>query len=133
MKTVPGVLRGKGVKKSPMLAMSATATDRDIDELKEDLGLRDANTVMLKADPVQSQFLYMRVQRPPNVHGSYGCENAAGESQPGLIHTMNDLHLDSYVEKTLSGSAVKSSIWIFRNENDIADIYDELCERFGFI
>ena len=133
MKTVPGVLRGKGVKKSPMLAMSATATDRNIEELKEDLGLRDANTVLLKADPVQSQFLYMRVQRPSNVYGSYGCENAAGEPQPGLIHTMNDLHLDSYVEKTLSGAEVKSSIWIFRNENDIADIYDDLCERSGFI
>ena len=64
MKTVPGHLRGKGIRRSPTLAMSATATSEEIEELKADLGLRDINTVILKADPVQSQFNYMRVQRP---------------------------------------------------------------------
>ena len=131
MKTVPGHLRGKGVRKSPTLAMSATATNEEIEELKEDLGLRASNTVILKADPVQSQFNYMRVQRPGNIHGSYGSENTAGEVQPGLIHTMNNLFLDIYVEKLQNGAEVKKSLWLFRNEDDIADIFDDLCERFS--
>ena len=129
MKTVPGHLRGKGVKKSPTLAMSATATDQEIEELKVDLGLRPNNTVILKADPIQNQFNYIRVQRPGNIQGCYGSENSAGEIQPGLIHTMNELFLDIYVQKILSGAEVKKSIWIFRCESDIADIYDDLCER----
>ena len=42
---------------------------------------------------------------------------------------MNRLFLDYYVEKIRKGESVKKSIWLFRNENDIADIYDALCER----
>jgi hypothetical protein len=129
MKTVPGHLRGKCVKKSPTLAMSATATEQEIEELKVDLGLRSTNTVILKADPIQSQFNYIRVQRPGNIHGCYGSENSVGELQPGLIHTINEIFLDTYVQKIQSGAEVKKSIWLFRNENDIADVYDDLCER----
>ena len=129
MKTVPGSLRGKAVRSAPCLAMSATATAEEIEELKVDLGLRSGNTVVLRSDPVQSQFMYMKVQRPPNVHGSFGSENSAGEFQPGLVDIMNRLFLDYYVEKIRKGESVKKSIWLFRNENDIADIYDALCER----
>ena len=129
MKTVPGSLRGKAVRSAPCLAMSATATAEEVEELKADLGLRSGNTVVLRADPVQSQFMYMRVQRPPNIHSSFGSENAAGEFQPGLVDIMNRLFLDNYVEKIRKGESVKKSIWLFRNENDIADIYDALAER----
>ena len=101
MKTVPGHLRGKVVRKSPTLAMSATATNEEIEELKEDLGLRASNTVICR------------------------------EVQPGLIHTMNNLFLDIYVEKLQNGAEVKKSLWLFRNEDDIADIFDDLCERFS--
>ena len=94
MKTVPGQLRGKAIKGAPCLAMSATATTQEIEELKVNLGLRSSNTVVLRSDPVQSQFNYVRVQRPPNIHGSYGSENSEGDFQPGLIHIMNRLFLD---------------------------------------
>merc|ERR1712236_155761 len=56
MRTVPGYLRSKGIKNTPFLAMSATATSKEISELKEDLGLRDCNTVVLRSDPIQSHF-----------------------------------------------------------------------------
>ena len=129
MKTVPGHLRGKARRSAPCLAMSATATSDEIEELKADLGLRSSNTVVLKADPIQSQFNFMKVQRPANIHGSYGSENKNGEFQPGLVDTMNGLFLDKYVEKVEKGEEVKKSIWLFKNEDDIADVYDALCER----
>ena len=129
MKTLPGQLRAKAVRSAPCLAMSATATTEEIEELKIDLGLRSSNTVVLRSDPVQSQFNYIRVERPANLHGSFGSENAAGEFQPGLLDVMNRLFLDNYVEKIKNGEPVKKSIWLFRKEDDIADVYDELCER----
>ena len=129
MKTVPGQLRGKAIRSSPCLAMSATATNSEIEEIQEDLGLRASNTVVLRSDPVQTQFNYIRVQRPPNIYGSFGSENSAGEMQPGLIDTVITLYLNKYVEKVNNGEVVKKAILLFRNEDDIADVYDELSSR----
>ena len=129
MKTVPGLLRGKAIRKAPFLAMSATATSEEIDELKHDMGLRDSNTVILRADPIQNQYMFVRVKRPANIYGSYGSENSHGELKPGLIDTLDKLFLDRYVRDMKRGVPVKKSIWFFRNEDDIADVYDELCDR----
>ena len=68
MKTGPGQLRSKTVKGAPFLAMSATATVEEVDELKTNSGLRSCNTVVLRADPVESQFNYVRVERPPKTN-----------------------------------------------------------------
>ena len=129
MKTGPGQLRSKAVKGSPFLAMSATATTGEIEALMVNTGLRSSNTVVLRSDPVQSQFNFVRVERPPNCHSSYGSEDISGDLQPGLIHIMNRLFFDIYVEKTKNGEEVKTSIWVYRNEDDIADAYDSLAER----
>ena len=129
MKTVPGFLRSKCVKSAPVLAMSATATTAEIEELKTILGLRPGNTVVLRSDPVQTQFNFVKLRRPANIYGGFGLENAAGDLQPGLVQTMDRLFLDIYVEKVKKGEEVKKSIWVFRKEDDIADIYDSLCER----
>ena len=117
------------MRQSPFLAMSATSTMEEIKELKEQLGLRESNTVVLRADPVQSQFMFVKIKRPANIHGSFGSENSAGEFQPGLIDTLNKIFLDRYVWDMKCGVTVKKSIWFFRHEDDIADVYDELCER----
>ena len=61
MRTVPGMLRGQSVKQAPTLCMTATATSSEIEELKVVMGLRDINTVVLSADPVQSQFNIVKV------------------------------------------------------------------------
>jgi len=129
MKRVPGFLRSKCVKSAPVLAMSATATTAEVEELKSILGLRPGNTVVLRSDPVQTQFNFVNVRRPANIYGGFGLENAAGDLQPGLVQTLDRLFLDTYVEKVKRGEEVKKSIWVFRKEDDIADIYDSLCER----
>ena len=109
MKTVPGLLRAKTVKGAPMLCMSATATMAEVNELKSNLGLRPSNTVLLAADPVQTQFNFVRVERPANIHGSFGSESRSGDFKPGLIHTMNELFFDMYVDKVMNGEPVKKS------------------------
>ena len=121
MKRVPGFLRSKCVKSAPVLAMSATATFAEVEELKSILGLRPGNTIVLRSDPVQTQFNFVNVKRPANIYGGFGLENAAGDLQPGLVQTMDRLFLDIYVEKVKRGEEVKKSIWVFRKEDDIAD------------
>ena len=129
MRTIPGQLRAKAVKGAPCLVMSATATLPEVEELKTNLGLRPSNTIILRSDPVQTQFNFVRVERPPNLYGTYGSESIDGTFKPGLIHIMNRLFFDKYVDTVEKGEPVKKSIWICRNEDDICDLYDGLCER----
>ena len=44
MRTVPGMLRGQTVRGAPCLAMTATATSTEIEELKANMGFRAMNT-----------------------------------------------------------------------------------------
>ena len=61
MKQVPGQLRGRTVRGAPCLAMTATLTPLEIEELKKSLGLRSANTVILQANPIQGHHKYVRL------------------------------------------------------------------------
>ena len=61
MKFVPGILRGRAVRGSPMLAMTATLTlPEEVNELQKCLGLRSTNTVVLQANPIQKHHKYIR-------------------------------------------------------------------------
>ena len=88
------MLRGQAVKHAPTLCMTATATSAEIEELKLNMGLREVNTVVLRSDPVQSQFNFVRVERPPNIRGTSGIEEMDGSVKPGLIHAMKRLIID---------------------------------------
>ena len=54
-------MRGQAVRQAPALCMTATTTSAEIQELKLNMGLRDVNTVVLRADPVQSQFNIVKI------------------------------------------------------------------------
>ena len=60
MKRVPGMLRGRAVRGSPTLAMTATLTEEEVGELQNCLGLRSANTVILQSNPIQKHHKYVR-------------------------------------------------------------------------
>ena len=61
MKLVSGMLRGKAVRGSPMLAMSATLTvPEEVSELHKILGLRSENTVVLQSNPIQKHHKIVR-------------------------------------------------------------------------
>jgi hypothetical protein len=59
LKLVPGQLRGRAVRGSPTLAMTATLTPQEVKELEASLGLR-SNTVTLKANPIQEHHKFIR-------------------------------------------------------------------------
>jgi superfamily II DNA helicase RecQ len=128
MRTVPGELRAKALKGAPLLAMSATSTKSEIGELKINLGLREANTIVLQASPIQSQHNYVKLRRPANIYGSSGLEDDE-RAKPGLIQLLDRIYLDEYVRSIRNGEKPKKAILFFRREDDIPDVYDELCER----
>ena len=60
MKLVPGMLRGRAVRGSPCLATTATLTQGEISELHRCMGLREENTVVLQANPIQRHHKFVR-------------------------------------------------------------------------
>ena len=60
MKLVPGMLRGRAVRGSPTLAMTATLTEEEIGELQKNLGLRTVNTTVLQSNPIQNNHKYVK-------------------------------------------------------------------------
>ena len=132
MRTVPGQLRAKALKGAPVLAMSATSTKAEVDDIKVNLGLRDTNTTVLEASPVQSQHMFVKLRRPANIYGTCGLESGDGgerTEKPGTVHLLNRICLDEYERCLKSGVKPKKTIIFFRKEDDIPDVYDELCER----
>ena len=71
--------------------------------------------------------LFFRIERPPNINGSYG-KSVKEVLKPGLIHVLRSIFLDKYIDHTKRGIPVKKAIWLFRKEEDIADVNDYLCE-----
>ena len=60
LRRVPGQLRGRAVRGAPCLAMTATLTSAEIKELKNIMGFRDNNTVILQSNPIQEHHKYIR-------------------------------------------------------------------------
>ena len=46
--------------------MTATASDQDVKDMKDCIGLREEEIVVLRASPVQGHVKYQTVRRPPN-------------------------------------------------------------------
>ena len=117
------------VRCAPVLCTTATATANEIEEVKDMMGFRDINTVVLKSDPVQSQFKFVRVERPSNLVPVSGVEEVDGTVKPGLLHRLESLYLKTYVSNIKLGLPVKKALFLCRNTNDVVDLYDEICEK----
>ena len=68
MRQIPGQLRGRTVRGAPCLAMTATLTQLEVEELQKTLGLRSSNTVVLQANPIQKHHKYVRLVVGPDFH-----------------------------------------------------------------
>ena len=88
--------------------MTATCCPDEVEEVKKTLGLRDANTVVLKSNPIQSQICFVKVERPPNLYGTFGQEED-DPVKPGLIHVLNRIYLNQYVRDLRRGQSPKKS------------------------
>ena len=57
MKSLCGLLRIFAVENAPTLSMTATASARDVKDMKDCLGLRDDQMLVLRASPVQDHVV----------------------------------------------------------------------------
>ena len=91
------------------------------------IGLRVANTAVLRASPVLSQQKFIKIERPPNMNGSYG-RTVDGVQKPGLVDILRECYLDNFVTSIKAGLKPKKAILFFKKEEDIADVNDFLCD-----
>ena len=96
MSSLCGLICIFDVKNAPTLCMTATATEVKLKEMKESLGLKDDQIVVLKASPVQSNVKFQTLRRPPNGIDFEGECLSSGTFRPGLGN--------------LKGSSVTSSV-----------------------
>ena len=127
LQLVPGQLRGKAVRGATCLAMTATLTTKETEELQTDMGFR-SNTAIIRGSPIQEHHKFVRIERPPSLYGSYGKE-MDGVSKPGLVQALREVYLDKFIECMENNIPVKHCIMIFDMENHIADVNDFLCDE----
>ena len=121
-------LRLYGVQNCPSIAMTATATMKEIQEVVKALGLR-VKPVLLTSSPVQSHIKFSMIRRPSNNYGLEGTVNKNGEKQPGLLDLLNRVFLSQYVQDVMSGVAPKRAIIFCRRNGVLGALYSNLMEQ----
>ena len=128
MKNMTGRMRIYSAKDAPALAMTATATEEDIQSMVKILGFRD-KPVILRASPIQDHIKYCVIKRPPNVNGMDGNESSTGSMEPGLLTLLDRLYLSKYVEMTRLNHPVKKCLMLFRTQNHMTNVYDYVLDK----
>ena len=127
MMQVAGQLRIFGVQGAPTVAMTATATEKEVKDIIATLGLKQP-PVILRASPVQEHTKYIVLKRPPNSCGSHGREDKHGNHQPGILQLLDDIYLDQYVSAVKAGLSVKKAIIFCRTEKHMLHIFEHCKE-----
>ena len=94
MKTVTARIRIFSVEGSPTVAMSATATDREVKAISDDLGF--VPPVILRASPVPDHMSFQAIERPSIICGADGRLDKSGKFHPGLNSLLRRIYLDYY-------------------------------------
>ena len=128
MKSLCGLLRIFAVENAPTLSMTATATDRDVKDMKDCLGLRDDQMLVLRASPVQDHVKFLTVRRPPNGTGFDGDYSSSGTFRPGLGSLLDSIYLQRFVSDIRNGVEPKKAIIFFRTEMQLIATYEYLLE-----
>ena len=105
-----------GINNCPCVAMTATATDREIKDVVIALGLREA-PVILKASPILPHIKYSILKRPSNNHGLDGTESVSGKKVPGLMDLLRRVYLDQYLDDLGMGSKIYSCLHANNDES----------------
>ena len=129
MKSLCGLMRIFAVKKAPVLAMTATANDEDLDEMKESLGLKADQIVVLRASPVQEHVKFETVRRPPNGTGFEGEFLSSGSFRPGLCQLLNTVYLERFISDIRTNKEPKKAMIFFRTETQLMDTFEYLLEQ----
>ena len=128
MKTVTALLRVFSLPGAPIVAMSATTTDREISGIISNLRLRE-RPVILQASPVQSHHKFITVRRPPNTCDPEGRVDKLGNEKPGLIQLLNRIFLTKYIENMRQNLPVKKGLILFRTERHMLDVFEYVREQ----
>ena len=95
MKSVTARIRIFSVPGAPAVAMTATATVREVEAMVKNLGLRE-KPVVLRASPIQDHIKFSVVRRPSNSCGIDGRLDKFGIHQPGLVALLDRIYLSEF-------------------------------------
>ena len=115
-------LRLYGAQNCPTLAMSATATQDEVNQVVASLGLRSL-PVILASSPIQSHIKFSVLRRPATNFGLDGNITASGVRNPGLMDLLMRIYLKDYIEYLEYGREPKKCIIFFRGNTMLADVY----------
>ena len=90
--------------------MTATATISDVKDMKECLGFKDDQMLVLRASPVQQNVKFITVRRPPNGTGFDGDISGSGTFKPGLGNLLDILLIKKFASDINQGIEPKKAI-----------------------
>ena len=100
MKSVTARMRIFSVSGAPTVAMSATATQAEVDDMVKNLGIRE-KPVVLRSSPIQPHIKFSVIKRPSNSCGMDGRVDKLGNLQPGLADYLNRIYLLEFFRKDI--------------------------------
>ena len=118
-------LRLYGVKNCPTICMTATATSKEIDDVKKALGLREEPAI-LTSSPVLSHMKFSILRRPSNNNGLEGIGKKNGEKSPGLFDLVDRIFLNHYVNDLMNSVAPKKAIIFCRGGGVLGALYSHV-------
>ena len=118
-------LRLYGVQNCPSIAMTATATEKEIGEVVKALGLRE-KPVILTSSPVLAHIKFSIIRRPSNNFGLEGTVKKNGIRNPGLFDLLDRVYLRQYVQDIKNGVQPKKAIIFCRGNGVLGAIYSHL-------
>ena len=124
-------LRLYGVDNCPTIAMSATATTKEIKETVKALGLR-IEPVILSSSPMQAHIKISMVRRPANNYGLHGSINKNGVRNAGLLDLLDRLYFDQMLEDLRYGKEPKKAIIFCRTGRVLGALYANMMERTAY-
>ena len=116
---------------APVVAMTATATAREIQRVIEMLGLQSSLPVVINSCPVQRYHKYSVLRRPSNCHGLMGTVDQKGVLKPGLYHLLERLYLGHFLRDIKAGRKPKRCIIFFRSNKLLGAVYGLLQKLTG--
>ena len=124
-------LRLYGVRSCPTLAMTATATPREVKEVVTALGLRVSPTI-LASSPIQPHIKFSMIRSPSSNYGLDGYTNKNGVKNPGKMDLLERIYLQRYLKDLEVGIKPKKCIIFCRGNDVLGAIYSRLMELTNF-
>ena len=100
MQSVTARIRIFSVESAPTIAMTATASETEVNAMVKNLGLRE-DPVVLRASPIQDHIKFSVVKRPSNSCGVDGQIDRFGNFQPGLAACLDQIYLLQFVREEI--------------------------------